>query len=173
MWPTHCVQGSKGAEYHDKLTRKETDIEVLKGQIKMVESYSAFGDAGEDTKLAEILRSQGVTHVYCVGLAFDFCVGSTALSAADEGFKTFIIKDATRSVAPATEEEMGKRLEAKGVIQVKAHELIYGSSQVRYSQGLRQTQQTADFTRDENVAEVYSSATLEQKKVRIEEQSSN
>ena len=72
----------------------------------MVESYSAFGDAGEDTKLAEILRSNGVQHVYCVGLSFDYCVGSTAMSAASEGFKTYVIKDATRSIAPETEEIM-------------------------------------------------------------------
>ena len=138
----------------------------------MVESYSAFGDAGEDTGLAEILRKNGVTHVYCVGLAFDYCVGSTALRAAAEGFKTFIIKDATRSVAPETEEIMGERLEDAGVLSIKTDELIYGNSNVRYSHGLRQTQQTADFTRsDENVADVYSSATLEQKKVRIEESS--
>lgn len=76
----------------------------------MVESYSAFGDAGEDTKLAEILQKNGVTHVYCVGLAFDYCVGSTAMSAASEGFKTFIVKDATRSIAPSTEEIMSMRL---------------------------------------------------------------
>ena len=78
MWPTHCVQGSKGAEYHPNLVLKDTDIEILKGQLPLVESYSAFGDAGEDTKLAEILRRHGVTHVYCVGLAFDYCVGSMA-----------------------------------------------------------------------------------------------
>ena len=128
MWPVHCIQGSKGAEYHPDLVLKGTDIEILKGQMPMVESYSAFGDAGEDTKLAEILRKNGVTHVYCVGLAFDYCVGSTALSAAAEGFKTYIIKDATRSVASETEEIMSKRLEAAGVAAIRTHELIYGPS---------------------------------------------
>lgn len=137
----------------------------------MVESYSAFGDAGEDTKLAETLRAHGVTHVYVVGLAFDYCVGSTALSAAAEGFKAFIIKDATRSVAAETEELMSQRLEEAGILSIRTHELIYGPSGARQSQGLRQTQQTADFTRDENVADVNSTATLEQKKVRIEESS--
>lgn len=158
---------------------KETDIEILKGLMPMVESYSAFGDAGEDTKLGDVLRQNGVTHVYCVGLAFDYCVGSTALSAAGEGFKTYIIKDATRSVAKETEEIMSKRLEDAGVATIRTHELIYGPSGVRQSQSLKQTQQTADFTRDENGARsgaslgAYNlSGSLEQKKVRIDDQSS-
>ena len=99
----------------------------------MVESYSAFGDAGEDTKLGEILHENGVTHVYCVGLAFDYTVDSTAMSAASEGFKTYVIKDATRAVAPTTEELMSKRLEAAGVFQIRSQELIYGGSVARYS----------------------------------------
>ena len=31
MWPTHCVQGTAGAEYHPKLAVKDSDIEILKG----------------------------------------------------------------------------------------------------------------------------------------------
>lgn len=31
MWPTHCVQETKGAEYHPNLVLKDTDIEILKG----------------------------------------------------------------------------------------------------------------------------------------------
>lgn len=83
------------------------------------------------------------------------------MSAASEGFKTYVIKDATRSIAPETEEIMSQRLQAAGVFQIKSHELIYGNSNARFNSSLRQTQQTADFTRDENVAEVFSSATVE------------
>ena len=106
MWPTHCVQGSDGANYHADLVKKDTDIEVLKGQIKTVESYSAFGGDGEETHLAEKLRAAGVTKVYCVGLAYDYCVGSTAEGAAQNGFETYLISDLAKSVASATEEIM-------------------------------------------------------------------
>lgn len=51
MWPVHCVQGSQGAEYQKDVIIKETDIEVLKGKEKMVESYSGFGGDGEETGL--------------------------------------------------------------------------------------------------------------------------
>ena len=65
----------------------------------MVESYSGFGSEHENTGLTEKLKELGVTKVYCVGLAFDYCVGSTAESAAKENFETYLLTDVTRSVA--------------------------------------------------------------------------
>lgn len=91
MWPTHCVQGTDGGEYHPNLQLSHTDTEVLKGQLKMVESYSAFGGDGEVTGLKQFLRKNSVQQVFVVGLAYDYCVGSTANDAALSGFKTFIV----------------------------------------------------------------------------------
>ena len=51
MWPTHCVVGTIGAEYHEDLVHKSTDKEILKGTKKWVESYSGFGGDGEETGL--------------------------------------------------------------------------------------------------------------------------
>ena len=51
IWPKHCVQGTDGSEYHPSLQLAHTDTEVLKGQLKLVESYSAFGGDGEVTGL--------------------------------------------------------------------------------------------------------------------------
>lgn len=120
MWPTHCVQGSPGAEYHQEVVRKETDIEVLKGQMKMVESYSGFGGDGEETGLEAVLKEKGVTKVYACGLAYDYCVGSTAESAAQAGFETYIIMDATRSVAPESAAKMKVRLDAANVKEIES-----------------------------------------------------
>ena len=99
MWPTHCVQESKGAEFHPDLVRAESDILVSKGLLERVDSYSGFGSPPEKTDLSEKLKEKGVTTIYCVGLAYDYCVGSTAEDSAKEGFKTYIVMDATRSVA--------------------------------------------------------------------------
>ena len=83
LWPRHCVQGSDGCKYIDTLViDEEKDIEVKKGQLQFIDSYSAFGGQGEETNLAWNLRERYVKKVFCVGLAFDFCVGSTAVSAA-------------------------------------------------------------------------------------------
>ena len=53
----------------------------------------------QKTELETILRNNQITRVFSCGLAFDYCVGSTAYDAAAKGFQSFIIQDATRSVA--------------------------------------------------------------------------
>ena len=71
-----------------------------------VDSYSGFGSAPEKTNLLEVLKSHQVTKIYCVGLAYDYCVGSTAYDSANYGFQTFIVSDATKSVATDSENVM-------------------------------------------------------------------
>lgn len=57
MWPTHCVQGTFGAEFHKELEiNKERDIVVSKGQLDRVDSYSGFGSHPEKTELESILK---------------------------------------------------------------------------------------------------------------------
>ena len=83
---------------------------VDKGTLERVDSYSGFGSAPEVTTLKHELESRGITEIYCVGLAFDYCVGSTAVDGAKHGFKTYLVTDAAKSVAAASEAEMHKRL---------------------------------------------------------------
>jgi len=114
------VQGTKGAELIPELDMTKIDKIVEKGQVKEVEMYSAFYDPLEkprvsDSGLAGVLKEKGVTHVYCVGLAFDYCVKSTAIDAAKEGFKTYVVSEGTRAVDPAVWEEVKGELSAKGV----------------------------------------------------------
>jgi nicotinamidase-related amidase len=96
------------------------DKVVEKGQVKEVEMYSAFYDPLEkprvsDSGLAGVLREKGVTDVYCVGLAFDYCVKCTAVDAAKEGFKTYVVGEGTRAVDPSVWEEVKGELRGKGV----------------------------------------------------------
>lgn len=98
MWPDHCVQGSTGAEFHAQCQPKEADIVVSKGLNSRVDSYSGFGQAPEVTTLLDELKAKNVSKLYVVGLAYDFCVGSTACDGAANGFQTFLVTDATKSV---------------------------------------------------------------------------
>lgn len=133
MWPDHCVQGSRGAEFHPELVtdigsvvmRGDTvgdapdaaldarDHVIRKGTVREVDSYSGFGDATEDkskelTPLRALLRSRGIEAVVVVGLAQDFCVSFTARDAARFGFNSILVKDCTRGITPeGVTSEMG------------------------------------------------------------------
>ena len=49
--------------------------------------------------LKRLLVEFGAKEVVVCGLAFDFCVGSTALDAKKYGFDVTIVKEATKSVS--------------------------------------------------------------------------
>jgi len=98
-WPAHCVQGEPGAEFHPDLRLPEGTIVVSKGTGPEEDAYSAFqarGPAGEP--LADLLRREGVDHVYVGGLATDYCVRATVLDALRNGFAATFLVDASRGV---------------------------------------------------------------------------
>lgn len=109
MWPVHCVQGTYGAEFHPLLSRQDSDLVVRKGTARMYDSYSAFGCKQDPTSLVDDLRARGVTKVYTCGLAYDYCVGSTACDAVANGFETYILTDLTKGIASDTMEVMTKK----------------------------------------------------------------
>jgi len=125
MWPDHCVQGSDGAKFHHDLKREPTDIVVQKGTNLNIDSYSGFfdNDSKAKTDLADQLRRQGITHIYVAGLAYDYCVGFSALDGVKEGFKTYFIEDGARGVAPDTTADMKKRLQVEGVHLIQSSEV--------------------------------------------------
>jgi len=100
LWPVHCVQETKGADFPGSLHTKKWANIIQKGTDIMVDSYSGFYDNNrkKDTGLANYLRKHSVKELYVVGLAADYCVKFTVLDALKEGFKTNLLKDATRAV---------------------------------------------------------------------------
>lgn len=102
LWPDHCVQGSSGVELLPELHTDKLSAIVQKGKDPRVESYSGFGPPFRKPKvlmseLEEILKGAGVTDVFVVGLAYDFCVKCTAVDAVEHGFRTYLIEDGTKS----------------------------------------------------------------------------
>lgn len=100
LWPDHCVQGSSGAEFSKDLDMQRVEAIFRKGTDPEIDSYSGFYDNGhrKSTALAEYLRGRGITKVYLLGLAGDYCVYFSAKDALKEGFEAFIIEDATRPI---------------------------------------------------------------------------
>ncbi|KAF3069449.1 Nicotinamidase [Trichoderma lentiforme] len=118
LWPTHCVQGTSGADLVPELDAEKVDVVVDKGMDARVEMYSAFYDPMRVSvsELGERLKEESVTDVFVVGLAADYCVRATAESAAEEGYRTFIVEEGTRPVMREIWEAEGKKaVEGKGV----------------------------------------------------------
>ncbi len=100
LWPNHCVQDSKGAEFHPDLETNRTSLVVRKGFRSSIDSYSAFfeNDHKTSTGLKGYLDELGVSTVFICGLALDFCVKWTALDARKCGFETYVIMDAVKGI---------------------------------------------------------------------------
>lgn len=100
LWPNHCVQGTFGAEFHSDLNTQNIQAIFRKGTDIEVDSYSGFydNDKRNSTGLHGFLTELQVTEVYVCGLAADYCVYYTAKDAANLGYKTFVIEDATKYI---------------------------------------------------------------------------
>lgn len=103
LWPDHCVQGTRGADFAAALDVPHAQAIVRKGYHAHTDSYSAFVEADRKTPtgLAGLLRERGIATVYCCGLATDFCVAWSALDARAAGFETRVIEDACRAIDTA------------------------------------------------------------------------
>ncbi len=100
LWPTHCVQGSHGAEFHRDLVIDKADLIIRKGFRSEIDSYSAFFENDRQTRtgLTGYLRDRGVKNVVLTGLATDFCVYYSAMDALKSGFKVKLITNACRAI---------------------------------------------------------------------------
>ena len=118
LWPDHCVQGSHGAEFHPELKLTRAELILRKGFRRQIDSYSAFfeNDRKTPTGLGGYLRERGLTRVFLAGLAYDYCVGYSALDARLLGFEAVVLKDACRAIdLNGSAELMEREFAAAGV----------------------------------------------------------
>lgn len=126
LWPDHCVQGTRGAAFHDALRIPHAGLVLRKGLHRTIDSYSAFyeNDRATPTGLAGYLRERGIKRVFLAGLALDFCVRYSAEDAVRGGFAVVVIDDACRGIdvagsVPAT----WLSFTALGVVTIAAGEV--------------------------------------------------
>src|SRR5690606_27821132 len=76
LWPDHCVQGTKGAQFHPDLVWTRAELIIRKGFRKTIDSYSAFfeNDHKTPTGLGGYLKERSISSITLVGLATDYCV---------------------------------------------------------------------------------------------------
>ena len=100
LWPDHCVQGTDGAAFHPDLSTVAAELVIRKGFRPEIDSYSAFheNDRQTPTGLAGYLRERGLTRIFLVGLATDYCVYYSAVDARRLGFEAVVIESACRAI---------------------------------------------------------------------------
>ncbi|HDM88754.1 MAG TPA: bifunctional nicotinamidase/pyrazinamidase [Candidatus Bathyarchaeota archaeon] len=94
IWPSHCIQGTLGAEFHPDLRLPREVRIVSKATSADKEAYSGF----DGTNLERELKDAGIKRVFVGGLATDYCVKSTVLDALRLGFETILLVDAIKGV---------------------------------------------------------------------------
>jgi len=126
LWPDHCVQGTRGAEFHPLLFTTAARLTIRKGTDPAIDSYSGFfeNDRQSPTGLGAALKELGVARVFLAGLATDFCVYYSAMDARRLGFDVLLVEDACRAI------DLDGSLETALVCMQEAGVRSCGSSQI-------------------------------------------
>ena len=129
LWPKHCVQNTKGVEFHPDLIVSEQDKIIQKGTMHNVKSYSAFGDEYrgkyEKTELKEWLTNKNITDIILVGFPTDYCFYNTGLDAILNGYKVHLILSCTRGVSDDTTNKALADLLIKGAYMYSSVDDFY------------------------------------------------
>ncbi len=128
LWPDHCVQETEGADFVDGLNVDGVDKIFQNGDDPRYDSYSGFWDNAhkKSTGMGEFLREQGVSHIFVVGVATDYCVKYTAIDGCREEFETHVVLDACRGVEnqPGDIEEAVVDMVAAGAKMTSIEEML-------------------------------------------------
>lgn len=120
-WPSHCVQGTPGADFHPDLL--PVSYVFPKGTLQEQDSYSGFADdGGNPTGLHDFLQEKGVTDLTILGLATDYCVKATVLDALKLGYRVVVIENGCRGVNinPNDSEEAFAEMARAGAVRGRA-----------------------------------------------------
>ncbi len=113
-WPVHCVQDTKGAEFHPDFQVPDQAIVLSKGTNPELDGYSVFEARASNNKpFMELLDEMGIEELYIAGIATDYCVRMTSLDAFDNGFAVHVLTDAIKGVDNADSERTIDEIVAK------------------------------------------------------------
>ncbi|RLE13885.1 bifunctional nicotinamidase/pyrazinamidase [Candidatus Aerophobetes bacterium] len=124
LWPKHCVQKTRGAEFHPGLKLPDKIIILSKGMDPEKDSYSVFQGADSQGKsFLNLLSFMGIIELYVGGLATDYCVKESVLDALKNGFKVKLLMDAIKGVNEESSREAIKQMVARGAEQITFEKL--------------------------------------------------
>lgn len=122
IWPTHCVRGSQGAEFHKELKLPIGSSIVRKGEDAESDAYSGF----DGTSLDSHLERLSVKRVFVGGLSTEYAVQHTVYDALQKGYSAFVITDAISAVNanPDDDQRALDSMLASGAKPITTDELI-------------------------------------------------
>lgn len=128
LWPDHCIQGTKGAEFAPGWDTAKVEKIFHKGIERTIDSYSTFFDNGKrrSTGLEGFLQQKNIKEIYVAGLATDYCVKYSVLDALRLGFEVYVVVDGCRAVNlhPDDETQAYKEMRAAGAHIVASDEVV-------------------------------------------------
>lgn len=107
LWPDHCIQETRGAHLAHGLEKGAIEEIFHKGSDPKIDSYSVFFDnvGKRETGLRAYLKKWGLTDLYFVGVATDYCILYSVLDALKLGFKATVIQAACRAICLNPDDE--------------------------------------------------------------------
>jgi nicotinamidase/pyrazinamidase len=122
LWPDHCVRGTAGALFHERLDTDRAHLILRKGIHRNIDSYSAIleNDGKTETGLSGYLAGLGLKRIFICGLALDYCVFRSALDGCKKGFETWVIVDLCRGIADDSTARAEAEMKAKGIFLISS-----------------------------------------------------
>ena len=118
-WPPHCIQNTKGAEFHSDLLVPENAEILSKGMDPRYDGYSAFDARNKAGKqLPDLLQDRDINTFYIGGIATDYCVRATSLDALKQGFDVYVLMDAIKGVDPEDSRKAVEEITEQGAAPV-------------------------------------------------------
>lgn len=115
LWPRHCVQNTKGAEFHPSLKLAKEVIILSKGMDPEEDSYSVFDSSDSmGMPFINLLKMFRIKELYIGGLATDYCVKYSTIDALKAGFKVRLLIDAIKGVDIKPDDSKNAIKEMKG-----------------------------------------------------------
>ncbi len=112
-YPTHCVQGSRGAQFHSDLVMPPGMMVISKGTDPKKDARSGF----EGSSLADRLEDLNVKTVFVLGPATQDCLKQTIVDACQLGLTVVVLEDA---IGTASTEDNRKEITQVGALQATA-----------------------------------------------------
>ncbi len=122
IWPPHCVQDTKGAEFHhDLYIPSDNKFIISKGYSRDFDAYSGF----QGTILNELLKERGIKRIFVGGVATDYCVKNTVIGGLNLGYEAFVLEDGIKGVDvnPGDSEKAINYMLSKGAVLINKNEV--------------------------------------------------